>query len=140
MHNATSSIMAGAFLDTLWRGECSCFEGSMFNPLQTMMALAIDPESDDNFGAEKMARAVGVPENWFTAENLVAPVDKAITALGKATLIYLSSQRALALTERIGETSHEDVLRAPETFAAVLAMHERLKDAGTLPASPCEAV
>ena len=145
MQNATSSIMAGAFFDQLMRDESikvggtlsfcpSVFQGSMFNPLQTMMLLAWNPETESDFGADKMAEAVGVPADWFMTENLAAPPDEVITALGKSALIFLSSMRTWALEQEFSVESQEDILRAPETFSEVLAMNAQLKAAGTLPA------
>ena len=129
--------MTGAFLDQLMRDRdipvngalrfCpSIFQGSMFNPLQTMMLLTNDPETDGDYGAEKMGKAVGVPADWFMTENIVAPPDEVITALGKSALIFLSSMRALALEQTFGVDAHEDILNAPETFVDVLALNMRL--------------
>lgn len=145
MSNNLQSILAGAFFDQLCEGpgsgkriadiEPERLQGSLYNPLQTMRLMTLDVIKGEDFGAEALAGATGVPANWFKDKYLDAPAEEVVITLGKMALIYLSSLRNWALLEEFKTEAKEDCLRAEATFSEVLAMNKKLKGLRDVPAA-----
>ena len=139
MSNDTSSILAAVYLDQIIEKGINlgslldnpgALEGSLFNPLQALQHMSLDPLSEMNYQSDEMAAAAGVPVNWFDDELLDAPLDEVLTALGKVALIYLSSQGNWVLENAPIENVREDSLKAVEIMDEVLAINRKRKAQG----------
>ncbi|MDZ4314741.1 MAG: hypothetical protein U0989_08250 [Azonexus sp.] len=92
MSNQAFNIMSAAYYDQLCEHKTPAmlvggfdpdfFRGSFNNPLQTMRLITRDIEGEGDYGCERLAKATGVPANWFSDTRLNAPADEVIRALG----------------------------------------------------------
>jgi len=130
------NIMAGHYCDQVI-GDLGNFElggfdplilqGSMSNPLSAYRLLCIDVDAEMSFDSDDLAKATGVPADWFESDRLIGDPEKVLRALGVMSLVFLACLRNEVFKYGLRVDVTENALEAESTLEEVLRVNERLK-------------